>query len=77
MMVFLNVRSYGSNMCVLFTALSSVKRTHMLIPYEQLYIQKYHHKDILIPEQQYFDNNPLLHLAKDTKGYESPTTTDQ
>jgi len=24
-----------------------------------------------------FDNSPLLHLAKDTKIYESPTTTDQ
>ena len=32
---------------------------------------------IHISEQQFFDNNPLLHLAKDTKGYESPTTTDQ
>ena len=35
------------------------------------------HKDILIREQQFFDNNPILHLAKDTKGYDSPITTDQ
>ena len=35
------------------------------------------HKDILIPEQQFFDNNPLLHLTKDTKGYKNLTTTDQ
>ena len=59
------------------TLLKAVNRTHKLLPYEQLYIQKYHHKDILIPEPQFFDNNPLLHFAKDTKGYDSPTTTDQ
>jgi len=71
-----NRHEYG-HLTDTMTLLRAVNRTHKLLPYEQLYIQKYHHKDILIPEQQFFDNNPLLHLAKDTKGYDSPTTTDQ
>ena len=49
------------------TLIKPVNRTNMLLPYEQLYIQKYHQKDILIPEQC-FDKNPLLQLAKDTGG---------
>ena len=50
------------------TLIKPVNRTNMLLPYEQLYIHTYHHKDILIPEQQCFDNNPLLQLAKDKEG---------
>ena len=62
-----NRHEYG-HLTDTMTLIKPVNRTNVLLPYEQLYIQKYHHKDILIPEQQCFDNNPLLQLAKDTGG---------
>jgi hypothetical protein len=36
-----------------------------LLPYEQLFIQNYHHKGKLIPEQHRGEPNPLLQLACD------------
>jgi len=44
------------------TLLKSEQKTHMLIPYEQLYIQTYPHNGHLIPEQRTGDTNPLLQL---------------
>jgi hypothetical protein len=38
----------------------------MLILYEQLYIQNYHHNGHLIPEQSKGDINPLIQLIIDT-----------
>jgi hypothetical protein len=38
----------------------------MLIPYEQLLIQTFHHKGNLIPEQSQGEHNPLFQLAIDT-----------
>ena len=38
----------------------------MLIPYEQLYIQNYHHNCHLIPEQSTEDINPLIQIIIDT-----------
>ena len=61
-----NIHEYG-HLTDTMTLIKPVNKTHMLLPYEQLYIQKYHHKDIPIPEQQCFDHNPLLHLTKDTR----------
>jgi hypothetical protein len=38
----------------------------MLTPYEQLYIQTYHHNGHLIPEQTIGDINTLIQLFIDT-----------
>jgi hypothetical protein len=42
-----------------------VKKPHMLIPYEQLYIQSFHHNEKLIPEQNCGEQDPLFALAND------------
>jgi len=38
----------------------------MLIPYEQLFIQTFHHNENLITEQGTGEQNPLFQLAIDT-----------
>jgi hypothetical protein len=38
----------------------------MLIPYEQLYIQTFHHNGNLITEQGTGKQNPLFQLVSDT-----------
>jgi len=38
----------------------------MLIPYEKLFIQTFHHNGILITEQGTGEQNPLFQLALDT-----------
>jgi len=37
----------------------------MLVPYEKLLIQTFHHKGNLIPEQNRGEQNPLFQLATD------------
>jgi predicted GIY-YIG superfamily endonuclease len=50
----------------IMTLLKPEQKTSMLIPYEQLYIQTYHHNGHLIPEQSTGDINPLIQLIIDT-----------
>jgi hypothetical protein len=38
----------------------------MLIPYEQLFVQTFHHSENLITEQGTGEQNPLFQLAIDT-----------
>jgi len=38
----------------------------MLIPYEQLFIQTFHHNGNLLTEQDTSEQNPLFQLAIDT-----------
>jgi len=47
------------------TLLKHINDTTLLIPYEQLYIQIYHHKEKLITEQQKVKDNPMYHLIHD------------
>jgi hypothetical protein len=46
--------------------LKPVCKTSLLIPYEQLLIQTFHHKGTLVPEQSQGEHNPLFQLATDT-----------
>jgi hypothetical protein len=48
------------------TIIKSERKTSMLIPYEQRYIQTYHQNGHLIPEQKTGDPNSLLQLIIDT-----------
>jgi len=50
----------------IMTLLKSEQKTSMLIHYEQLYIQTYHHNGHLIPEQSAGDIKPLIQLTIDT-----------
>ena len=45
-----NIHEYGSINDTM-SLLKPIKNSHMLIPYEQLYIQSFHHSDKLLPEQ--------------------------
>jgi hypothetical protein len=46
--------------------LKPIRNTAKLIPYEQLFIQTFHHKDSLINEQSATELNPLFQLTFDT-----------
>jgi len=45
----------------------------MLIPYEQLFIQTYHHNEHLTTEQGLGEPNPLFQLVIDTTPTSAPT----
>jgi hypothetical protein len=60
-----NLHEYGTiNDTV--TLLQPIHTTTLLLPYEQLFIQNYHQKGKLIPEQQRAEPKPLLQLAYNT-----------
>jgi hypothetical protein len=46
------------------TLLKPVHKTSVLIPYEQLFIQTYHHNGRLIVEQGTGEQNPLFQLQE-------------
>jgi len=46
--------------------LKPIHTMSMLIPYEQLFIQTFHHNGNLITEQGTGEQNPLFQLAIDT-----------
>ena len=47
------------------TLLKHINRSTLLLPYEQLYIQTYHHQKQLIPEQHKKEHNPMYQLIYD------------
>jgi len=59
-----NIHEYGSLKDTM-SLLKPMHKTSMLIPYEQLLIQTFHHKGKLIPEQNCSEQTPLFHLATD------------
>jgi len=48
------------------TLLKPTDKASMLIPYEQLFIQTFHHNSNLITEKSRGYQNPLFQLANDT-----------
>jgi hypothetical protein len=64
MYVYDNIHEYGT-----LTDTSLLKHIHnptKLIPYEQLFIQTFHHLGNLITEQSASETNPLFQLNFDT-----------
>jgi hypothetical protein len=60
------------------TLLKHIDKTTLLLPYEQLYIQSFHHHKQPIPEQHVGDHNPMYQLIYDRHITSRPTkTTDQ
>jgi hypothetical protein len=60
------------------TLLKHINKTTLLIPFEQLYIQSYHHHRELIPEQHIGKHNPIYQLIHDLHNMSLPTRlTDQ
>jgi hypothetical protein len=58
--------------------LKHTDKTTLLIPYEQLYIQSYHHHKQIIPEQQISEHNPRYQLIHNLHDMSNPTwLTDQ
>jgi hypothetical protein len=47
------------------TLLQPIQSTTLLLPYEQMFIHRYHQKGKLIPEQQRGEPNPLLQRSHD------------
>jgi hypothetical protein len=64
-----NVHKYGT-ITDTMSLLKPLYNTAMLMPYEQFFIQTFHHNGKLIPEQCSREPNPLLQLAIDA----SPTS---
>ena len=54
------------------TLLKPEHKTSMLIPFEQLFIQAYHHNGHLITEQGLGESNPLFQLVIDTRPTSAP-----
>ena len=52
--------------CRHYDTIKTITRTAKLIPYEQLFIQTFHHNGDFIDEQSATEHNPLFHLAKST-----------
>ena len=48
-------------------------KTTLLIQFEQLYIQSYHHNKQLTPEQHMGEHNPIYHLIHDPRNTSHPT----
>ena len=59
-----NVHEYGT-ITETMSLLKPIRKTSLLIPYEQLLIQTSHHKGTLVPEQSLGEHNPLFQLATD------------
>jgi len=57
-----NIHEYGSLKDTM-SLLKPIHKTSMLIPYEQLLSQTFHHNRNLIPEQNCGEQNPLFLLA--------------
>jgi len=60
-----SLHEYGS-ITDTISLLKPIHKTSMLIPYEQLFIQTFHHNGNLITEEGTGEQNPLLQLAIDT-----------
>jgi len=60
-----NLHEYGSITDTVYL-LKPIHKTSILIPYEQLFIQTFHHNGNLITEQGTGEQNPLFQLAIDT-----------
>jgi hypothetical protein len=57
----------------IITLLKHIDKTTLLIPYEQLYIQSYHHHKGLIPEHHIGENNPMYQLIYNLHNTSHPT----
>ena len=55
------------------TLLKHTNKTTLLIPFEHLYIQSYHHHRRLIPEQHIGEHNPIYQLIHDLHNTSLPT----
>jgi len=60
-----NLHEYGS-ITDTMSLLKPIHKTSVLIPYEQLFIQTFHHDENLITEQGTGEQNPLFQLTIDT-----------
>jgi hypothetical protein len=60
-----NVHEYG-NLTDTMALIKPIHNSTKLIPYEQLFIQTFHHNGHPIDEQSASDPNPLFRLAIDT-----------
>jgi hypothetical protein len=60
-----NLHEYGS-ITDTMSLLKPIHKTSVLIPYEQLFIQTFHHNGNLITEQGTGEPNPLFQLVIDT-----------
>jgi len=58
-----NIHEFGT-LADTMTLLKPLHDTAKLTPYEQLFIQTFHHNGDLIEEQSATEHNPLFHLAK-------------
>jgi hypothetical protein len=60
------------------TPLKHIDKTTLLLPYEQLYIQSFHHRKQLIPEQYVGEHNSMYQLIYNLHNTSRPTRpTDQ
>ena len=71
----LNCRHEYGNINDTMTLLKQINTPTLLLPYEQMYIQSFHHNNELIPEQHPNEHNPMFdHLRSNTTHHNPPDT---
>ena len=68
----LNCRHEYSNINGTMTLLKQINTPTLLLPYEQMYIQSFHHNIELIPEQHPNEHNPMFDLLHSNTTRHSP-----
>ena len=69
----LHCRHEYGNIDDTMTLLKQTKTPTLLFPYEQMYIQSFHHNNELIPEQHLNEHNPMFDLLhSNTTGHNPP-----
>jgi hypothetical protein len=59
------------------TLLKSIDRPSRLLPYEQMYIQLFHHNNHIIPEKYPKEQNPMFQLLYNKYTRHNPLTLNQ
>jgi len=69
----LNCRLEYSSISDTMTLLKHTNKLSLLLPYEQMYIQLFHHNNQLIPEQRPNEQNPMFQLLHNSYHTSHPT----
>jgi len=69
----LNCRHVYDNIVDTTTVLKQLNTPTLLLPYEQMYIQSFHHNNELIPEQHLNEHNPMFDLLHSNTTRHNPS----
>jgi len=71
-LLILNCRHEYGKIDDTMTLLTQINIPTLLLPYEQMYIQLFHHNNVLIPEQHLNEHNRMFDLHSNTTRHNPP-----